>query len=316
VTNPRLWRVLLESGMFCTGFSCRGQDFGNRYVRGLSKRILKKVKAGDIILLHDSVPPKKDLIEPFLQELRDLFAGLKNKGLAVSPLSQLIRRPVMMPANDHPSGPVQVYFDSMAQVGHKKPSRVDRLPARQNELKLFKALEQDICEEDRILEIGAGTGRFTFRLASRAREVWAVEISTQSLLCLQQQVQHDNIANVFTLSGDIHALELPGSFDIICSFSTFEYVNDLKAILEKLIDHLVPGGRLYFITAHRSFFRLFTQIGNAMSQGLWLHARSCRQVEEMLQSIGLVNINVSAHGMKSLFNGGLLLEASARKPAC
>ncbi len=112
---------------------------------------------------------------------------------------------------------------------------------------------------------------------------------------------------------DIMQFPALGTFDVICSFSAFEYIQALQPTLQELVRHLKPGGRLYFITSHRSLFRFFSQIGNAMRQGLWLHARTCSQIADMLHDLGMEDVSVSAHGMKSLINSGLLLEASARK---
>lgn len=75
-------------------FSCRGNDFGNRRVKGLSGRILKKVKDGDIILLHD-VNPKGITVSGWLNEVELILSGLKQKGLRPAHLCRLIGKPVI-----------------------------------------------------------------------------------------------------------------------------------------------------------------------------------------------------------------------------
>jgi hypothetical protein len=72
---------------------------------------------------------------------------------------------------------------------------------------------------------------------------------------------------------------------------------------------------VYFITARRSLFRLFTQVGNAMRQGIWLRARSRRELSAMLEANGFERIEISAHLLKSWLSGGMLLEVTARKRA-
>ena len=94
ITNPRLWRVLRENGMFCVNFSCRAADFGNRRVARLARRLLSKVAPGDIILLHD-IAPRQGEITHLLQEFSALIEGLKGRGLEILPLSRLIGREVM-----------------------------------------------------------------------------------------------------------------------------------------------------------------------------------------------------------------------------
>ena len=49
VTNPKLGKVLSRMDMMAVGFSCRGPDGGNRWIKTLSHRILKKVQPDDIL---------------------------------------------------------------------------------------------------------------------------------------------------------------------------------------------------------------------------------------------------------------------------
>jgi len=100
ITNPRLANVLMQLKLYCVTFACRAFDAGNRNIRGLSGRILKKVKPDDIILLHD-VPPRGEVsTEGFLREVDVILAGLKSKGLQVIPLAELIGKPVMLRIKD------------------------------------------------------------------------------------------------------------------------------------------------------------------------------------------------------------------------
>ena len=44
ITNPKLGPILCQLGLSCVTFSCRGFDGGNRRIKGLAEKILKKVK--------------------------------------------------------------------------------------------------------------------------------------------------------------------------------------------------------------------------------------------------------------------------------
>ena len=96
ITSPRLAKVLLQHGLYCVTFSCRAFDSGNRYVKGLSRKILKKVKSDDIVLLHDIKPKVATDKELFLLEIDIIISCLKNKGLQIVPLAELLGRPVMV----------------------------------------------------------------------------------------------------------------------------------------------------------------------------------------------------------------------------
>ena len=98
ITNPRLRPVLQELGMYCINWSLRALDTGNRKINGLAKKILKKVKTGDIILLHDSNPNGIDT-GLLLNEIEQVLIGLKKSGLLVKPLYELTGKDVMKNRN-------------------------------------------------------------------------------------------------------------------------------------------------------------------------------------------------------------------------
>ena len=81
IINPKLSPVLDKLGMFCITFSCRAFDAGNCRVKNLGSRVLKKVKADDIILLHDVLPRSKEDSVILLSEIETILAGLTVKGL-------------------------------------------------------------------------------------------------------------------------------------------------------------------------------------------------------------------------------------------
>jgi peptidoglycan-N-acetylglucosamine deacetylase len=96
IVNPKLFPILEELGMYCVTFSCRAGDAGNRYVKAISRKILKKIKADDIILLHDALPLDTSDSEILLTEIDTLLSGLKLQGLDVVPLAVLIDREVVI----------------------------------------------------------------------------------------------------------------------------------------------------------------------------------------------------------------------------
>lgn len=94
IINPKLAPILDKLGMFCVTFNCRAFDVGNRRVKNISSKILKKVKADDIILLHDVPPRRKEDSVILLSEIESILAGLIVKGLKIVPLSTLIGRDI------------------------------------------------------------------------------------------------------------------------------------------------------------------------------------------------------------------------------
>jgi peptidoglycan-N-acetylglucosamine deacetylase len=99
IVNPKLAPLLEKLKMDCITFSCRAADFGNRRVKDISKKIMQKVAADDIILLHDAPPHRKEDQEILLSEIESLLSGLKARGLEVVPLSTLTGKTIMIEGN-------------------------------------------------------------------------------------------------------------------------------------------------------------------------------------------------------------------------
>ncbi len=96
ITSPRLGRLMKAKGMVVVNFSCRARDGGNRWIKNLSERILKRVRADDILLLHDLPPTPASLLPYWVNEVDLILKGIREKGLEVLPLADLIGRPVMI----------------------------------------------------------------------------------------------------------------------------------------------------------------------------------------------------------------------------
>jgi len=314
VTNPHLWRVLLEQGMYCVNFSCRAADLGNLRVAGLSTRVLRKVSPGDIVALHDVCPPRAS-VEQLLGEFASLLRGLKEKGLEIVPLARLIGKEVMHQGAT-PGGrqPAAIFYDALAaEYDHEQFNSAVSISKR-TECALFEAKVPLLFKAaDRVLEIGAGTGIFTLPIARQCREVVAVDISGGMLEVLKRKAEKERLVNILALVGNAETIDLDGRYTLACGFSSLYYLADLPAFFKRLARHLEPGGTLYFITTRRSLFGVFTQIGNAVRQGLWLKAHSRREIENMLAAAGFEEVRISSHLFKSLVSGGMLLEVVARR---
>lgn len=315
ITSPNLWRILLELGMYCVNFRCRVGDMGNRRIGNLATKLLKKVRPGDIILLHDGAPPDCDG-DRLLKEFEAVLGGLREKGLEVLPLAQLIGKEVMQSEMTAAgANPAELFYDGLAATYDEEQfcSGVSR--SRLLEIQLFTSrLPEFFQGADRVLEIGAGTGIFTMMIARHCREVEALDISGKMLVRLSEKCQQEGITNITARMGDVETMALNGPYDVICAFSALEYLKDLPACLQRLSEHLQPGGTVYFITARKSFLRLFTQVGNAMRQGIWLKAHSRGELETMIRGAGLSTISIESHLLKVGPFGGMLHEVVARKP--
>jgi hypothetical protein len=64
-------------------------------MNGLAERVLKRIKAGEIVLLHDKYPGNMKDRDKWLAEVKQLISGIELRGLRVAPLEELIERQVM-----------------------------------------------------------------------------------------------------------------------------------------------------------------------------------------------------------------------------
>ena len=95
IVTPVMGRLLAERRLTLVNFSCRALDWGNRRIDGMANRILNKVRADDILLLHDGDGGDSVNIDPWLREVGAILEGLPRKRLTVVPLEQLIGIPVI-----------------------------------------------------------------------------------------------------------------------------------------------------------------------------------------------------------------------------
>lgn len=91
ISNPYLEKVLGREGLFAVNYSCRALDRGNRNIKNLAGKIIKKVRPGDIIMLHDLPPHQKQLSDYWQSELNLLFNELK-KNYTITALEKMTQR--------------------------------------------------------------------------------------------------------------------------------------------------------------------------------------------------------------------------------
>jgi ubiquinone/menaquinone biosynthesis C-methylase UbiE len=99
--------------------------------------------------------------------------------------------------------------------------------------------------DDRVLDVGAGTGQQTLRLAPGVRSVLAVDASEESLATLAEQAP----ANVRTRAGrfdDLAVEPCAARFERIVSAYALYYVEDAPRAIARLHELLEPGGVLFF----------------------------------------------------------------------
>jgi peptidoglycan/xylan/chitin deacetylase (PgdA/CDA1 family) len=92
LANPHLGTALARLSMQCVGWSVRARDRGNRRIDKIRRIALLRVKAGDVIMLHDCLP-KPQYKKEYLEQLEKLLETIKAKGLATLGVDEMFDVP-------------------------------------------------------------------------------------------------------------------------------------------------------------------------------------------------------------------------------
>lgn len=98
-----------------------------------------------------------------------------------------------------------------------------------------------LSPQDRMLEIGCGTGGTAIHLATFVSDTVASDFSTEMVAIAQAKPAGDNLR--FVVADAAQALA-DGPFDAICAFNVLHLVDDLPDTLSRIHQALVPGGQL------------------------------------------------------------------------
>ena len=106
---------------------------------------------------------------------------------------------------------------------------------------------------DRILELGAGSGRVTVPLARDGRRVVAVDRSPEMLTRLGARIARlpaAAAARITPVAGDLRSFSVDGRFPLaIAAFNVLEHLytrDEVTACLQRIAAHLAPGGAFAF----------------------------------------------------------------------
>jgi hypothetical protein len=95
ILTPRIGEAIQGAGMYAVTFSRRGWDGGNRRIQRLSERVLCRLSAGDLIVLHDTKPKTAFRKDRWLNEVEKIIVGIQRRNLSIVSLKTLIGRPIM-----------------------------------------------------------------------------------------------------------------------------------------------------------------------------------------------------------------------------
>ena len=209
---------------------------------------------------------------------------------------------------------VKDFYDSLAADYDAEQDAPNFRFVREPEKKLI----QDFFDKEdfsgaSVLEIGAGTGRFSLLFAAACRSYTVVDLSPAMLQQLTKKAEREHITNITAIEGDFLQVPISGTFDYIVSFTAIEYILDKKALFHKMAQLLKPGGKLFITTTHRTFIRFWGCFGNYFRQHIFMNMYSKREVKKLLRNNGLTPLLIEDHVLKRFPFKGILLVFHAQK---
>ncbi len=123
-------------------------------------------------------------------------------------------------------------------------------PARDKWQQPDKTIEAlDIHADDKILDIGAGTGYFSLRIAKAypQAKIYAADVEPNMIQYLRREGKKRSLANHFPLKVSGKKIKVPVKVNLILVVDTYHHIDDRIAYFSALQKQLLSNGRLAII---------------------------------------------------------------------
>ena len=116
-----------------------------------------------------------------------------------------------------------------------------------------------VREGDRVADLGAGPGYFTFRLARAVGpqgRVYAVDTDSDMSSMIAEKAARDDVRNVAVVEAAAEDPTLPEPVDLVLVVNAFHHLPVPATYLTTLSKYLRPGGRIAIIETRPRWFTL------------------------------------------------------------
>lgn len=98
--------------------------------------------------------------------------------------------------------------------------------------------------QDKVLEIGAGTGSTALLLASSVAHITATDLSAEMIKIGQAKAMQQGVHNIDFLVDGAMAEAVSSPYDVLLAHNLFHLLDDLPGVLKRANELLKPGGLL------------------------------------------------------------------------
>ena len=166
-------------------------------------------------------------------------------------------------------------------MGHLAADWLER-PEREREENVTQAIENmNIQPDERIADIGAGSGYYTFRMARKVPQgkVYAVDLQPEMLAIMDRKIEREGIENVELIRGDETSPRLEeNSVDLVIMVDVYHELYHPREMMREVVSALKPGGR---------FILLEYRMEDPEVPIKRLHKMSERQATREMEAVGL-----------------------------
>jgi SAM-dependent methyltransferase len=125
-------------------------------------------------------------------------------------------------------------------------------PEREMEEEPDKALDAiRLVKGSTVADVGAGSGYFTTRMASRVGpggKVYAVDIQPEMLTLLGERIKRERLTNIVPVLGAVDDPKLPTSaIDLILLVDVYHEFSEPQKMLRRMREALTPDGRMVLL---------------------------------------------------------------------
>lgn len=135
-------------------------------------------------------------------------------------------------------------------MGHRGAAWLERQSRVREELPDLAVQAMGLSPDSVVADIGAGTGYFTFRMATFVPEgrVFAVDIQPEMLAIIRERMVQWSIDNVVPVKGQVGDPMLPpNSIDAALFVDAYHEFSHPHEMMQGIVRALRPGGRVYLI---------------------------------------------------------------------
>jgi ubiquinone/menaquinone biosynthesis C-methylase UbiE len=170
----------------------------------------------------------------------------------------------------------------IAQVmGHQAMIWLERPSREIEERPQQTVVELELKPDDVVADIGAGTGYFSFRIASVVPKgkVYAVDIQPEMLDAIAYLAAENKVTNVETVLGQEEQPNLPeNSIDLAFMVDAYHEFAYPREMMTGIVQALKPGGRVILLEYRQE---------NPLIPIKYLHKMTQKQVKKELTAVGL-----------------------------